>query len=86
MTFDRFSLKDGHELGNGIIVSRAGGFSVAVFRCKCKREQTASHENVPGGISIQLAEKVGWRQINGKWECPFCTGNQENLKKVFSNF
>jgi len=82
---DRFTLEDGHQLSQGLVVSRAGGFSVAVYRCTCGREQTAKCDGFPGGISTKIAEFVGWRQINGQWSCPFCTGNEENLKKVFGN-
>lgn len=83
MSVDRFSLSDGHELTSGLVVSRKGGFSVAVFRCACEREQPAEHEGFPGGIGTSTAELIGWRKIGGQWTCPFCTGNEENLKRVF---
>lgn len=79
---------DGHDLGDGLVVSRKGGFNVAVYRCACKREQTANcHEynnrNGKRGLNTSTAERFGWRRINGIWECPFCTNNTDMLFKVF---
>lgn len=53
------------------------------FECACGRKQTYKPANKSGGITEKEAELVGWRKINGKWECPFCTGNTTNLYKVF---
>ena len=76
-------LEDGHELTRGIVVSRKGGYYVSVYRCECKREQTAKHDGFLGGLSEPLVEKFGWRKIDGKWECPYCSGNTANLDKFF---
>jgi hypothetical protein len=77
------NLPDGYTLENGICVSRKGGYNVAVYRCKCGREQTAACPSYPGGIDSYHAELMGWRKIDGLWECPFCTNNLDNLFKVF---
>lgn len=74
---------DGHVLENGLCVSRKGGYNVAVYRCKCGREQSAACDPYPGGIDPYIAERMGWRRIDGLWECPFCTGHTDNLFKVF---
>ena len=74
---------DGHMLENGLCVSRKGGYNVAVYRCKCGREQSASCDPYPGGLGPQVAEKIGWRRIDALWECPFCTGNTDMLFRVF---
>lgn len=26
------------------------------------------------GVPIPWAERIGWKRINGRWECPKCTG------------
>lgn len=48
------------------------------YACRCGRKQRAT-------ISEKIAELIGWRKIDGQWYCPFCTGNQENLWRVFNN-
>lgn len=53
------------------------------FECVCGRKQTYKPANKPGGITEKEAGLVGWRKIDGKRECPFCTGNTANLYKVF---
>ncbi len=81
--------KDGQELGDGLFVSIATGSdgtvypAVSVYRCECGRQQTAKHPDFTCGLSTELAEKFGWRKIGGSWECPFCSGNTDNLYKLF---
>lgn len=53
------------------------------FECKCGRKQSYAPPDKSGGITKREAELVGWRKINGKWVCPFCSGNTKNLFKVF---
>ena len=74
---------DGWLLPMGLVVSRAGGFCVAVYRCKCGREQTAECPPFPSGISMDLAKKVGYEYKEGEWACPFCSGNQHKLDTIF---
>lgn len=75
---------DGTPLGDGIVVSRAGGYMSAVLRCKCGREQSTLMPGFKnGGVRPKTAEKFGWRKIDGKWECPFCTGNKDMLFRIF---
>lgn len=80
---------DGDVLSDehGVVCSRRGGFFCGVFRCKCGREQLARppDDTNSRGITPALAERVGWRRIDGRWECPFCCGNEEILKRVFDN-
>lgn len=52
--------------------------------CKCGRGQSITDETARVGCSIGAAELVGWRNINGRWECPYCTGNTANLNQVFN--
>jgi hypothetical protein len=28
-------------------------------------------------------EFIGWRIIHHNWICPFCTGNTQNLRRIF---
>jgi hypothetical protein len=56
---------------------------IADFVCKCGRVQRYAHENEPGGCTVEEAEAIGWRQIDGKWVCPFCCGNTSALRKIF---
>jgi len=51
--------------------------------CKCKRIQGYALDTEHGGITEDEAVTLGWRQVKSKWVCPFCTGNLNNLKKVF---
>jgi len=77
-------LPDGTGLGDGIVVSRVGGYCCAVFRCKCGREQSTPMKGFNnGGVGPDVVERFGWRKIDGAWECPFCTGNTEALFKFF---
>ena len=76
---------DGDDLGGGLTFSGKGGYRVAVYRCKCKREQTARHPEFPGGILPDTAKQFGWEQLTtGEWQCPFCSGNEHKLEAVFS--
>jgi hypothetical protein len=55
-----------------------------VLKCgKCGRTQRVVEADQPGGVTPKEAEHLGWRQIGGRWECPFCTGNTSNLRKMF---
>jgi len=80
-------MPDGTILENGLTVSQIGRYYSAVYRCECRRQQKASckHEHFleNGGISVKIAEHFGWRKINNKWLCPFCSGNTANLNKFF---
>lgn len=66
------TMKDGTPLENGLVVSERWGEFVAVFRCRCGREQKAEHPSFDGGITIEEAKYVGWRYAQ-EWICPFCT-------------
>lgn len=37
---------------------------------------------VPGEIADWLSS-FGWRRQGGRWLCPFCAGNEEQLAEVF---
>jgi len=36
-------------------------------------------------LDEEAAELIGWRKIDNKWECPFCTGNTGMLERIFEN-
>ena len=74
---------DGVDLGNGLVLSTKGGYRVAVYRCHCKREQTARCEGYQGGISAEIAEQAGWVRVGDSWECPFCSDNEDKLMAIF---
>ena len=50
------------------------GFHIAEC-ATCNREQSF--------LGDEQMESIGWRKINGKWECPFCTGNERLLNKIW---
>jgi hypothetical protein len=78
-------LPDGYALGDGVVVSTAGGFYSPVFRCHCGREQSATYPGYSGGgIEATAAERVGWRRVNGEWVCPFCSGNEALLRRAWN--
>ena len=76
-------MKDGHKLENDIVVSRAGGYTVAVYRCSCGREQTARHQDFSGGLLPETAMAMGWVKIDSGWLCPHCSGRSSWLNKIF---
>jgi hypothetical protein len=79
------NFKDGEALPGGKVISLAGGFCVAVYRCACGREQTAECEGVNnGGISEGIAQQFGWNRADGGWMCPFCSGQTEKLFQLFT--
>lgn len=53
------------------------------FKCPCGRIQAYAPKGERGGCTEDEAETIGWRLINGEWQCPYCTGNTANLDKVF---
>mgnify|MGYP001568245495 CR=1 FL=1 len=53
--------------------------------CRCGRGQSITDDTGRNGVSTNEAERVGWRQIRGRWECPQCTGNLGILWKVFDS-
>ena len=53
------------------------------FICSYGRIQSYAPKDITGGITAEEAELVGWRKIQGKWICPFCSGNTKVLYKVF---
>lgn len=77
-------LNDGDDLGNGAVLSTRGGHRVGVYRCKCGREQTAAVPGFSGGIGTKTAAQIGWeQQADGSWLCPFCTGNEDKLMRIW---
>lgn len=54
------------------------------FECACGRKQSYAPATKRGGVTEKEAEWIGWRKINGEWNCPFCTGNKNNLKRIFN--
>ena len=54
------------------------GWRPGDYVCECGRGQSGHN------VGEEAVEAIGWRKIDGKWSCPFCTGNTENLKKVFT--
>ncbi len=55
-----------------------------MFQCGCGRCQRYASDTEYGGITESEAELIGWRLIDNKWNCPFCTGNTNNLFGVFN--
>ena len=53
------------------------------FICECGRKQSYAPPDKSGGITEEEAEFIGWRRINNKWKCPYCSGNLENLNRCF---
>lgn len=54
------------------------------FECACGRAQSYAPAGEPGGITADEAVECGWVKLtDGKWSCPFCSGNMDKLKKVF---
>ncbi len=82
--YAKYLFPDEWLLPMGMVVSRAGGYCVAVYRCKCGREQTAECPPFHSGISMNLAKKVGYEYKEGEWICPFCSGNSHKLDKIFN--
>lgn len=80
---DKKKWVDGDSLGNGVVFSGRGGFSVGVYRCHCGREQTAENEYFPGGLSENIAAQFGWERTGDSWECPFCSDNEDKLRQIF---
>jgi hypothetical protein len=50
---------------------------------KCGRSQSVVPGNVTGGITELEAQTLGWARDELGWLCPFCTGNDAKLRKVF---
>jgi len=81
-------LPEGTILEGSLTVCYSGGkYYNAQYKCKCGRGQKAEcthpHFTHNGGISAKIAEHFGWRKINNKWLCPYCSGNTKNLDKLF---
>jgi hypothetical protein len=55
------------------------------FECACGRKQSYAPPGISGGITESEAVIVGWEQDGwGDWHCPFCAGNEDKLKAIFS--
>ena len=54
-----------------------------MFQCDCGRCQGYDNDGTFKGCNSKEVELIGWRLIDGRWNCPFCTGNTDNLYKVF---
>lgn len=59
------------------------GYCHALPRAPCKRFQPHAPGDREGGITVEEAAAVGWRRAPGGWRCPFCSGNEEGLNRVF---
>lgn len=78
-----YPFSDGWPLPNGLVVSRAGNYCVAVYRCPCGREQTGWCPPFSGGLNMETVKQFGWDFSQGTWACPFCSGNKDKLDKIF---
>ena len=62
---------------------------VWVFWCvgrQCSRRQRYAPEGSTQGVTQEEAEHFGWRMLRGKWHCPFCTGNLNNLRRLIMDY
>lgn len=50
---------------------------VYMARCGCGRCNRVSE------MSVGHIERVGWREMSDSWLCPFCSGNESNLRAAF---
>jgi hypothetical protein len=46
-----------------------------VVCANCNRQQKS--------LTTADMEYIGWRIFNSQWICPFCTGNTQNLRRIF---
>ena len=55
------------------------------IRCvECDRSQGIVPARKPGGVTELEAQSFGWKSDNdGFWHCPFCTGNEDKLRRIF---
>ena len=51
----------------------------------CARAQSYAPADREGGITVEEAHAMGWRKTERGWICPFCSGEDEGLKKVFAH-
>lgn len=52
----------------------------------CGREQSIVFADKEGGITEEEAYKFGWRpSTDGKWLCPFDSGNEHLLQQIFNS-
>lgn len=50
------------------------------FKCDCGSNFVCQDDNTEEVEKV--AEKIGWRKINGKWVCPVCCGNTAALETM----
>jgi len=60
------------------------GYCTALPTQPCGKAQSYAPAEKGGGVTVEEAKKLGWEKDKYGWRCPFCTGNTENLMKVFS--
>lgn len=49
----------------------------------CARTQSYAPAERSGGVTVEEAELLGWRKTERGWLCPFCSGEEKGLRKVF---
>ncbi len=54
-----------------------------VLQCACGRVQRIVAADQPGGCTEEEAKSVGWVRDGDSWSCPFCSGNEDKLRRVF---
>jgi hypothetical protein len=52
---------------------------VAASRIVCSKCKERSQK----WLGTEDMEFIGWRKMKDGWWCPFCTGNLDNLNKIF---
>lgn len=50
----------------------------------CGREQGYAPAWLPGGVTVVEATALGWKRTERWWLCPFCSGNEEMLRKFWN--
>lgn len=49
----------------------------------CGRTQHYARSDQQGGVTVEEAQHFGWRGGEDGWICPFCSGNTENLERIW---
>lgn len=50
----------------------------------CGRAQSYAPADRDGGVTVEEAQELGWRKTDRGWICPFCSGEDDGLRKVFA--
>lgn len=66
-----------------VCIGCSSGYCTALPTQPCARAQSYAPADQSGGVTVNEAVALGWMKTDRGWICPFCSGDDQGLRRVF---